>query len=140
MFNIWGRLPLSHESNTEIKTLVEHSSAQQHSIVTSNITEEIKRLSDIKRISKRKRRKIALTIGAVSISETTVNLCQTTRRNIPQESHFHISRRENLKSHTENKYGCRAAVEAILWFFFFGNITSEICGFDLPAGIIYTSL
>jgi hypothetical protein len=37
----------------------------------------------------------------VSITETTVNFYQTTRRNIPQDSHFHTHRRENLKSHHE---------------------------------------
>jgi transposase-like protein len=34
---------------------------------------------------------------AVSISETSVNFYQTTRRNIPEDSHFHIRRRENPK-------------------------------------------
>jgi transposase-like protein len=36
---------------------------------------------------------------AASTSETSVNVCQTTRRNIPEDSHLHIRRRENLKSH-----------------------------------------
>jgi hypothetical protein len=31
--------------------------------------------------------------------ESSVNFYQTTRRNIPQDSHFRIRRRQNLKSH-----------------------------------------
>jgi hypothetical protein len=31
--------------------------------------------------------------------ETMVNFYQTTRRNSPEDSHFHTRRRENLKSH-----------------------------------------
>jgi hypothetical protein len=37
-------------------------------------------------------------IRAMSTSETSVNLYQTTRRNIPEDSHLHTRRRENLKS------------------------------------------
>jgi hypothetical protein len=36
---------------------------------------------------------------AVSISETSVNFYQTTLRNIPEDSHLHTRRRENLKFH-----------------------------------------
>jgi hypothetical protein len=42
---------------------------------------------------------IALMMEAVSTSETTVNFYQTTRCNIPEDSHLHTRRRENLKSH-----------------------------------------
>jgi hypothetical protein len=35
---------------------------------------------------------------AVSISETSVSFYETTRRNIPADSHLHTRRRENLKS------------------------------------------
>jgi hypothetical protein len=42
---------------------------------------------------------IALMVEAVTPSETSVNFYQTTRRNIPEDSHLHIRRRENLKSH-----------------------------------------
>jgi hypothetical protein len=38
-------------------------------------------------------------IKAVSTSETSVNFYQTKRHNIPEDSHLHIRRRENLKSH-----------------------------------------
>jgi hypothetical protein len=38
---------------------------------------------------------------AVSTSETSVNFYQTTRRNIPENSHLHTPRRENLQSHHE---------------------------------------
>jgi hypothetical protein len=37
---------------------------------------------------------------AVSTSETSVNFYQTTQHNIPEESHLHIRRRQNLKPHT----------------------------------------
>jgi hypothetical protein len=36
---------------------------------------------------------------AASISETSVNFYQTTRRYNPEDSHFHNRRRENLKSY-----------------------------------------
>jgi predicted unusual protein kinase regulating ubiquinone biosynthesis (AarF/ABC1/UbiB family) len=42
---------------------------------------------------------IALTKEAASVSETSVNFHQTTWRNIPEVSHLHTRRRENLKSH-----------------------------------------
>jgi hypothetical protein len=38
---------------------------------------------------------------AVSTSETSVNIYQTTWRNILEDSHLHTRRRENLKSHTD---------------------------------------
>jgi hypothetical protein len=40
---------------------------------------------------------------AVSTSETSVNFCETTQRNIPEDCHSHS--RENLKSHLVNLYG-----------------------------------
>jgi hypothetical protein len=42
---------------------------------------------------------IITAMEAVSSSETSVNIYQTTRRNIPEDSHLHARRRENLKSH-----------------------------------------
>jgi hypothetical protein len=39
----------------------------------------------------------ALVMEAASTSETSVNSYQTTRRNIPDDSHLHTRRRENLK-------------------------------------------
>jgi hypothetical protein len=38
---------------------------------------------------------------AGSTSETSVNFYQTTQRNIPEDSHPHTRRRENLKSHLD---------------------------------------
>jgi hypothetical protein len=38
----------------------------------------------------------------VCTSETSVNFYQTTRRNIPEDSHLHTRRRENLKYHLLN--------------------------------------
>jgi hypothetical protein len=37
---------------------------------------------------------------AVSISKTSVNLYETTRRNVPENSHLHTRHCENLKTHT----------------------------------------
>jgi hypothetical protein len=42
---------------------------------------------------------IVLTMEAASTSETFVNFYQTTRRYNPEDSHLHIRRRENLRSH-----------------------------------------
>jgi hypothetical protein len=44
----------------------------------------------------------ALMMEAANRSETSVNICQTTRRNNLEESHLHTRRRENLKSHLFN--------------------------------------
>jgi hypothetical protein len=44
-------------------------------------------------------RAIALMMEAVSTSETLVNFYQTIRHNVPEDSHLHIRRHENLKSH-----------------------------------------
>jgi hypothetical protein len=46
---------------------------------------------------------IALMIEAVSTSKKSVNFYEATQRNIPEDSHLHTRRRENLKSH--NAYG-----------------------------------
>jgi hypothetical protein len=45
------------------------------------------------------RRIVALMMEAASTSETSVNFYHTTRSNIPEDSHLHIRRRENLKSY-----------------------------------------
>jgi hypothetical protein len=42
---------------------------------------------------------IAMMMEAESTSETSVNFYQTTRRNIPEDSHFLTRRRENLEYH-----------------------------------------
>jgi hypothetical protein len=44
-------------------------------------------------------RLIALMMEAASTSETSVNFYQTTRRNIPEDTHLHTLSRQNLKSH-----------------------------------------
>jgi cell division protein FtsL len=41
---------------------------------------------------------IALMMEVVSTSETSVNFYHTARRNIPEDSHLHTGRREDLKS------------------------------------------
>jgi hypothetical protein len=40
-----------------------------------------------------------LIMEAVSTSETSANLYETTRRKIPEDSHFHTGHRQNPKSH-----------------------------------------
>jgi hypothetical protein len=47
---------------------------------------------------------IALMRDTVSTSETSVSFYQTTLRNIPEDSHIHTRRRENLTSHQRTKY------------------------------------
>jgi hypothetical protein len=44
---------------------------------------------------------ISLMMEAASTSEKSVNFYQPTRRNIPEDSHLHTRRRENLKSHQD---------------------------------------
>jgi hypothetical protein len=46
--------------------------------------------------------RIALMMDAVSTSETPVNICEAARRNIPEGSHLHTRRKENLKSKLGN--------------------------------------
>jgi hypothetical protein len=41
----------------------------------------------------------ALVMGVASTSGTSVNFYQTTRRNIPEDSHLHTRRREKLEVH-----------------------------------------
>jgi hypothetical protein len=38
-------------------------------------------------------------MDAVITPETSANVCETTRRNHPEDSHLHIRRGKNLKSH-----------------------------------------
>jgi hypothetical protein len=61
---------------------------------------------------------MALMMKAVSKSETSVNLYQTIRRNIPEDCHLHTRRHENLKSHhprrnlEQMQFGkCSAAIQ-----------------------------
>jgi hypothetical protein len=46
---------------------------------------------------------IAAIIGAVNTSETSDNFYKTTQRNIRQDGHLHILRREKLKSQISGK-------------------------------------
>jgi hypothetical protein len=41
-------------------------------------------------------------MAVANISETSVNLCQTTKRNIPEDFNLHSRRHENLKFYSEN--------------------------------------
>jgi hypothetical protein len=45
---------------------------------------------------------VDLMMKAASTSETLVNVYETTRSNISEDSHLNIHRRENLKYHTSN--------------------------------------
>jgi hypothetical protein len=42
---------------------------------------------------------IALMMEAAGTSDTSVNFCQTARRNTPENNHLHTRRHEVLKSH-----------------------------------------
>jgi hypothetical protein len=42
---------------------------------------------------------MALMMESASTSENSVRFCQTTRRNMPEDSHPHTCCRENLNSH-----------------------------------------
>jgi hypothetical protein len=46
----------------------------------------------------------ALMMEAASTFETSANFYQTTRRNIPEDSHLHTRRRENLKPHLQSVF------------------------------------
>jgi hypothetical protein len=52
---------------------------------------------------------------AVSTSETSVNFYQTTWRNIPEDSHVHTRRRENLKFKLCNILGDVYKILLFLW-------------------------
>jgi hypothetical protein len=47
---------------------------------------------------------IAPMMEAVSTSETSAKFYETTRRNIPEDSHLLLRRRENLKSHQQQNF------------------------------------
>jgi hypothetical protein len=61
--------------------------------------------------------RIALMMEAASTSETSVNY-QTTRHNIPEDSHLHTCRHENLKSRVNNF--------SHLWTTFLGSLVASI--------------
>jgi hypothetical protein len=56
---------------------------------------------------------IALMMEAVSTSQTSANFYQTTRRNIPEDSHLHIRRRKKLKSHKHSLVVVRLLAQRI---------------------------
>jgi hypothetical protein len=47
---------------------------------------------------------VAPMMEAARTSETLVNFHQITKRNNPEDSHLHTRRRENLKSHRNDKH------------------------------------
>jgi transposase-like protein len=52
---------------------------------------------------------------AGSTSETSINFYGNTRRNTPEDSHLHIRRRENLKSHLKHN----VSITKINWLMLF---------------------
>jgi hypothetical protein len=69
---------------------------------------------------------------AASISETSVNIYQTTRRTNPEDGHLHTRHRENLKSHMDyfllQGFVIRT-VMIILWCYFplHGDTVPRLC-------------
>jgi hypothetical protein len=53
---------------------------------------------------------ITLMMEAGTSSETSVNYYQSTRRNNPEDSHFHTRRRENFESHIMSSFRCYEGV------------------------------
>jgi hypothetical protein len=51
---------------------------------------------------------VALMMEAGRISETSVNICLSTRQYIPEESKLHTRPHENLKSHLLNTFFLRS--------------------------------
>jgi hypothetical protein len=51
---------------------------------------------------------VAVMVEAVSISETSVNFCQTTWRNIPEGSHHHTRHCDDLKTRKTENFGRNA--------------------------------
>jgi hypothetical protein len=62
-----------------------------------------------------RRARFALMMEAISTSETLANLYETTRRNIPEDSHLHTRHRENLKSHVGQLYQTKLHIIPSLW-------------------------
>jgi hypothetical protein len=54
-------------------------------------------------------------IQVVIVSETSVNFYNTTLRSIPEVSHLHTRRRENLKSHSSFLYNFTIVSEKIMF-------------------------
>jgi hypothetical protein len=52
---------------------------------------------------------------AVNTKETSLNFYETTRRNIPENSHLHTRRRENLKSRTVITRNRRPKLDALVF-------------------------
>jgi hypothetical protein len=65
---------------------------------------------------------------AVSTSKMSLNFYQTTRRNIPEDSHLHTRRRENLKLLMFSKTACYASNS---WYVTFTTRLTEIYNFCL---------
>jgi hypothetical protein len=59
----------------------------------------LKKFTDVSEVLTAAIVKSALMMEAASTSEMSVNVYQTTRRNIPDDSRLHTRRRENLTSH-----------------------------------------
>jgi hypothetical protein len=87
-----------------LRHLVSQKLTDFSEVLTASIIREISELAFlIRRASNLRKwhRLIALMMGTVSISETSANFYEITRRNIPEDSHLH-ARHENLKFHSSN--------------------------------------
>jgi hypothetical protein len=61
-----------------------------------------------------------------STSETSVNFCETTRRNNPEDSRLHTRRRENLKSHWKTLSLDRVLCRPVHDVLSSGSVTKEL--------------
>jgi hypothetical protein len=57
---------------------------------------------------------VSLLMEAASTCETSVVLYRTALRNIPQDSHLHTRRRENLKSHRVSNLSSKQSIRCLL--------------------------
>jgi hypothetical protein len=67
--------------------------------------------------------------GGVSTSETSVSFYDTTRRNIPENSHLHSRRRKNLKSRF---------IRILLWNCYLGLLSFTLGLIRLSDSVMYT--
>jgi hypothetical protein len=71
----------------------------------------------------------ALMMEAVITSETSVNFCETSRRNIPEDCNIRTRRLENLKCHYAGMFGNHSFyVKCFIYLFLFCKTThSSFC-------------
>jgi Zn-finger protein len=72
---------------------------------------------------------------AASTSETLANFYQTTWHNMPEDSHLHTNRHENLKSHSPKYIPCVTTVQSCLLLFCILLPTTETYGAFIYGGL-----